>query len=159
MAKKSGIKIPKRIAGVKIPRSIRKGPIGDFLSSSGGQVVLAEALLALGAIYAARRIDPNSPTGELLQHPIDGVRSRLSGNGLGYGRLATAGERLGRAFHAGVQAFRDELHGVGEGASVSESALDADAPSSEAVVESEVTVKKPSSPRDASRRASTSSPH
>ena len=61
MAKKRKMKLPKRIAGVKIPKGIRKGPIGSFLTSSGGQLVIAEALLAAGGFYAARRLDPNTP--------------------------------------------------------------------------------------------------
>ena len=112
MSKKSTIKIPKRIAGVKIPKSIRKGPIGDFLHSSGGQVVLAEALLAVGALYGARRWDAETPAGHLLRHPLDGVRSRLEESGLGTGRLSSTRDRLARAFQAGIHAFRAELHGA-----------------------------------------------
>ena len=57
MARKRKMKLPKRIAGMKIPKGIRKGPIGTFLSSSGGQLVIAEALLAAGGFYAARRLE------------------------------------------------------------------------------------------------------
>lgn len=41
MAKK--LKLPKRIAGIKIPKTIRKGPVGEFMSSPAGQLVIAEA--------------------------------------------------------------------------------------------------------------------
>ena len=80
MPKEFNVKIPKRLAGVKIPKVIRKGPVADFLNSSGGQVVLAQALLAFGGYYAARRWDPYTPAGELLRHPIDSVRTRLATN-------------------------------------------------------------------------------
>jgi hypothetical protein len=101
MAKK--LKVPKRIAGVKIPKTIRKGPIGDFLSSSGGQVVLAEALLAVGAYYAARRFDASTPAGEALRHPLDSLRASRDWS-------SKTSERLARAFAAGVQAFRTTLN-------------------------------------------------
>jgi hypothetical protein len=95
-------KVPKRIAGVKIPKAIRKGPIGDFLSSSGGQVMLAEVLLGLVAVYAARRFD-GSPTRDALRHPLDSLRA-----GRDWSRGTT--ERFIRAFGAGVQAFREAMH-------------------------------------------------
>jgi hypothetical protein len=100
MARK--LKVPKRIAGVKIPKRIRKGPLGDFLKSSGGQIVLAEALLAVGAFYAARRFDASTPTGEALRHPLDSLRASRD-------RSRGTAERLTRAFGAGVQAFRAAL--------------------------------------------------
>jgi hypothetical protein len=81
------------------------------LSSSGGQVLLAEALLALGTMYAARRFD--APVGEALRHPIDAVPRRLDPNGLGYRGLGSR-DRLARAFHAGIQAFRAELQQADE---------------------------------------------
>jgi hypothetical protein len=96
MAKKR--KLPKRIAGVKIPKAVRKGPLGDVFSSSGGQVVLAELLLALVAFYAARRLDGNTKAGA-LRHPLDSLRS-----GRNWSRETS--ERFTRAFGAGVQAFR-----------------------------------------------------
>lgn len=39
------LKIPKRIAGLKIPKAVRKGPAGKFLKSSAGQLLVAQALL------------------------------------------------------------------------------------------------------------------
>ena len=35
MAKK--LKVPKRVAGVKIPKAVRKGPVGTFLNSTSGR--------------------------------------------------------------------------------------------------------------------------
>jgi hypothetical protein len=159
MAKR--IKIPKRIAGVKIPKGIRKGPIADFLNSSGGQVVLAEALLAFGAFYASRRIDPDTPAADLLRHPIDRARAKLAGHGLGDGALASAPDRLARAFRAGVRAFRSELHETASDAvGTAEEVLEVDATGAEVAPESEVTKKKPSPSRgEASRREGTSNTH
>jgi hypothetical protein len=158
MAKK--IKIPKRIAGVKIPKGIRKGPIADFLSSSGGQIVLAEALLAFGAFYASRRFDPNTPAADLLRHPIDRARAKLAGHGLGDGGLASAPDRLVRAFRAGVRAFRSELDEPGDASSTPEESLEVDATGAEVAVEADVAKRKPSPSRgEASRREGSSNPH
>ena len=92
------LKVPKRIAGLKIPKAIRKGPVGHFLNSSGGQMLVAEVLLALVAVYASRRIDANA-TGDALRHPMDTLRA-----GRDWSRGTS--ERFTRALSAGVQAFR-----------------------------------------------------
>jgi hypothetical protein len=74
MAKKLKIKLPKRVAGVKIPKSVRKGPIGNFLNSSGGQIILAQALVAAAGTFAASKTDPDSATGEVIRHPLRHAR-------------------------------------------------------------------------------------
>jgi hypothetical protein len=74
MAKKLKIKVPKRVAGVKIPKSVRKGPVGQFLNSGAGQIVIAEALVALAGALAVSRSDPNSRIGDVVHHPIDATR-------------------------------------------------------------------------------------
>jgi len=51
--RKSGL--PKRIAGVKVPKSVRKGRFGRMLGSRTGQALLAEALLAAGAVGVAKQ--------------------------------------------------------------------------------------------------------
>jgi hypothetical protein len=56
MSKRKKVKLPKRIAGVKLPKATRKGPIVDFLNSSGGQVLLAEALVLAAGVFGARRV-------------------------------------------------------------------------------------------------------
>ena len=120
MASKRKMKLPKRIAGIKIPKGIRKGPIGNFLSSSGGQLVIAEALLAAGGFYAARRLDPNTPAGEAVRHPIDSMRAKLGSYGSG------TSERFARALRAGVHAFRNTLHEpITDGAPTPEQVYDA----------------------------------
>ena len=137
------LKVPKRIAGVKIPKTIRKGPIGDFLSSSGGQVVLAEALLAVGAYYAARRFDANTPASEALRHPLDSLRaSRDWSRG--------TSERLTRAFAAGVQAFR---------ATLNEPSAAEQSPSADVTEDAEPSRKKRSSRSEAALRETTTGPH
>jgi hypothetical protein len=112
MAKR--LKVPKRVAGVKIPKAIRKGPVGDFLNSSAGQLLLAEVLLAAGGILAGRRVDEHSDLGELLHHPGRGMKAAsraLSGRGdAAKGEVQDNSARLAHAFNEAVRAFRAALH-------------------------------------------------
>ncbi|HVF16542.1 MAG TPA: hypothetical protein VNA21_06505, partial [Steroidobacteraceae bacterium] len=63
MAKRK-LKLPKKIAGVKIPKAVRKGPVGQFLNSSAGQLLVAEALIAAGgAFFAAEMMDSGDKKG------------------------------------------------------------------------------------------------
>ncbi|MES2625353.1 MAG: hypothetical protein V4628_08745 [Pseudomonadota bacterium] len=92
MAKKVKVKLPKRVAGMKIPKVVRKGALGEFLNSGAGQVILAETLVAAAAMFTAAK--------------ADGAR-RL-------GNLADAGadhsHRLAKACKAASHAFREALH-------------------------------------------------
>lgn len=107
------VKVPKRIAGLKIPKTVRKGPVIDFLNSSGGQVLIAEALLLAAGSYAAKRVDPDSPVGEVIHHPVEKAKeaafsgkaaARRAGNG-----TAEVSKRLAHAFEEGIRAFRAAL--------------------------------------------------
>ena len=153
MARK--LKIPKRIAGVKIPKSIRKG-----VNSPAGQLVLAEALLACGAMFAARRFDANSGAGAALRHPIDTVRSRIAGSGLD-DRLTSASDQMGRAFRAGLAAFRASLaESASDQRTVIDQASDMDATGMPGDDDSDAAKKKPRRSRqEPSQPDTTSGPH
>ncbi len=47
--------LPKRIAGVKVPKSVRKGPLGQLLASRTGQALLGEAIVTAGAVDVANQ--------------------------------------------------------------------------------------------------------
>ena len=47
--------IPKRIAGVKVPKAVRKGRFGELLASRTGQAVIAQAILGAGAVAAGMK--------------------------------------------------------------------------------------------------------
>lgn len=55
MAKKKKSFLPKKIAGVKVPKKVRKGQFGELLASPTGQKLIAQALLAGGAIVAGKK--------------------------------------------------------------------------------------------------------
>jgi hypothetical protein len=94
------IKIPRKLAGVKIPKVLRKGPVGDFVNSAAGQLIIAEAVtLAIGAL-AARR----TATGERAATTLAQRVAETSPEG-----LRESGDRLARAFRAGLDAFRESL--------------------------------------------------
>ena len=107
---KHKMKLPKRIAGIKIPKVIRKGALGHFLNSNAGQLVVAETLTALAAAFTASKVDDMS-VGENLRHPVKGGRR------VGH-LLAAAGsdqsERLTHAFRQAGKAFHDALHEADE---------------------------------------------
>ena len=61
MAKSKTKKVPKRIAGVKLPKALRGG-LRDLAASQNGRTVLVEALAAVGAALAASQAPPGSTT-------------------------------------------------------------------------------------------------
>lgn len=69
--------LPKRIAGVKVPKSVRKGPIADALASPDGQAVVAEIMTAAAA--AAKRAKDSSVHRDTLADMAD--RLRTAGDG------------------------------------------------------------------------------
>ena len=111
MAKK--LKVPKRIAGVKIPKSVRKGPVGTFLNSTAGQVLVAEAVLAAAGAVLVRSADPHSRTGQALRHPLQQLkrasRAAVHSGARTKGAAAEGSERLAEALREGVAAFRASL--------------------------------------------------
>jgi hypothetical protein len=96
------IKLPKRLAGVKIPKGVRKGPVIKFLNTPPGQVVLAQAVLLIGGAFAVGkdREGGELPTSlESLKAAGDGLRDRAN----------NTGAKLTRAFAAAAHAFREVM--------------------------------------------------
>ena len=94
---KSKIKVPKRVAGVKIPKTVRKGPVMDFVNSSAGRLLIAEALGAALAVFAYKNSD--SETGRRIKEGTRDAEAALKRN--------TA--RLSFAFSEAVRVFRESL--------------------------------------------------
>jgi hypothetical protein len=105
MAKK--LKLPKRIAGIKIPKSIRKGPVGDFMSSRAGQLVIAEALVAAAGVFTVQKADENLDAAQAVKHPGDSARrlvQSLTDSGADQGqRLTYALKEAARAFKVAME--------------------------------------------------------
>ena len=94
---KSKIKVPKRVAGVKIPKTVRKGPVMDFVNSSAGRLLIAEGLAAALAVFAYKNVD--SKTGRRIKAGAQDAEAVLKRN--------TA--RLTFAFGEAVRVFRESL--------------------------------------------------
>ena len=110
MAKKR-IRIPKRIAGIRIPGRKRESPITAFLASPAGQLILAEILLALAAALLTAA-NPATKTGRYLRraisdgaallHVVDSAHGRKA-TPLGTAVLSVAAQRAIAAFSAALR--------------------------------------------------------
>jgi hypothetical protein len=60
MSKKKQWVLPKKIAGVKVPRKARKGRFAELLASPAGQKLIAEAIIA-GGVAIAGKLAAQSP--------------------------------------------------------------------------------------------------
>jgi hypothetical protein len=98
MAKKLKLKVPKRVAGIKIPKSIRKGPVADFLNSPAGQIVVAEALVIAAGAFTASRTDTD--VHDLLRHPVENAERA------GHAMAATGADQVSRVSFALKEASR-----------------------------------------------------
>src|SRR5688500_757547 len=63
--KKAKSFLPKKIGGVKVPKSVRRGRFGELLASRTGQALIAEAVLGAGAIAAGLKAKDNPKVREL----------------------------------------------------------------------------------------------
>jgi hypothetical protein len=101
MSKK--VKIPKKLAGVKIPKTLRKGPVGHFVNSPAGQLLIAEAIAVGIAALAARRTATGERAGAVLAHRAAdfGAQTRES--------MLDGSHRLAAAIRSGLAAFRQSL--------------------------------------------------
>ncbi|RAK61437.1 hypothetical protein DJ021_17325 [Phenylobacterium hankyongense] len=75
MAKKTKSFLPKRIAGVKVPKSVRKGRLGELLASRTGQALIAEALMAAGAVGAAKKTADSPKAQHLMADAADKMKT------------------------------------------------------------------------------------
>ena len=113
MAKKDGpVKLPRKLAGVKVPKSVRKGAVADFLGSSAGQKLIAEVIAAAAtALIVKKQSEPGSPTRKTARRAkrkigevAESVGEAAPVASIGAGTLAFAFSEAGRA-------FREALHG------------------------------------------------
>jgi hypothetical protein len=70
--KKGTPKLPKKVAGVAVPKVLRRGAIADILNSPVGRLILAEALVA-GAAAAAAALKNYKPIAEPVGQAVDAV--------------------------------------------------------------------------------------
>ena len=98
---KSRIKVPKQVVGIKIPKSVRKGPIMDFVNSTTGKVLIAQALTAAIGVFAYKQADPETR---------ERVRGKVKKGAEDAREIMTRNTaRLSYAFGEAVTAFRAAL--------------------------------------------------
>lgn len=102
MAKKSKSLLPKRIGKVKVRKSVRKGALADLLASKTGQALIAEAVLAVGALAGAKLAKNRKVRGAVATARVKGVRASRDATAAS----ATLTYALGEA----VRTFSDALH-------------------------------------------------
>jgi hypothetical protein len=104
--KKTKSLLPKRIGGVKVPKALRKGRAGRFLTSPAGVAVLTEAFALAGAVGAVRKADPDSRVGRLRESAEAEMKSWTAA---AEARGEHSAEQLKAAFAAASAAFADAL--------------------------------------------------
>jgi len=101
--KKRKSALPKRIAGVKVPKAVRNGRFGELLASRTGQALLAQAIMAAGAVGAAKKAG-------------DKAKDKASGAQLGEGVVADAFRRWQTHGKPGDAARATVAYALGEAA-------------------------------------------
>ena len=80
MVKKTKFKVPKRVLGVKVPKSMRKTG-SAVLANPMMRAMLAEALVLVGAALVAKQSRRGSTARNLVEHPM-AAAERIGNAGL-----------------------------------------------------------------------------
>lgn len=101
--KKSKSSLPKRVAGVKIPKAVRNGQLAALLASPKGQEILIGSLVALSGAFAGKKVaDEGGPKK---------AGRKMKALGLaGAAGAAGAGTTLSFALGEAARSFLDALH-------------------------------------------------
>src|SRR5262245_2250095 len=86
--------IPKRIAGVRVPKSVRKGRFGELLASRTGQALIAQAILGAGAVAAGLKAKDSPKVRNAAAEARD--------------RVVEAGRDAGKSTGGDLQAVADQ---------------------------------------------------
>ena len=89
MAKRDTLKLPKKIAGVKVPKILRHGTATEFLNSPVGRFVLAEALIAAAA--ALKNYKPVAETVGQVADTVEKAGSEAASTAKDLVQSATSG--------------------------------------------------------------------
>ena len=98
MARK--VKVPKQIAGVKVPKALRRG-LKDLARSQNGRTVLTEALVAAAGVLAAHEAQPGSHARGFVDAKAPGAKAKAKALGeeaRSWGASAGAFTDAARAF-------------------------------------------------------------
>jgi hypothetical protein len=133
--------LPKRIAGVKVPKSVRKGRMGAAITSPTGRAVLAEVLMAAAAVAGVKKFKDSPKARQVLHDVAERLRDVGGGVGKGAATAGAAGGAVTYALSEAARSFMDALERHG-------AHVETDAPSAEGWTEAADAAeskKKPSS--------------
>jgi len=100
MAKKNKLALPKRVAGVKIPKKLRRSQMGQLMASPVAIAVLADAIVEFGEHLLRSDSRAGATARSALHHPAKTAKRATD-------RLAY--NALTMAFTAAAQAFTQTL--------------------------------------------------
>lgn len=98
-AQKTPALLPKRIGGVKVPKSVRKGRFGELLASQTGQTLLAEAVQGANGRSTVIMADPG------LRSFAEHIAERLQQEGDREAATAALAFALGEAARTFINAL------------------------------------------------------
>ena len=102
MAKKSKSFLPKKIAGVRVPKKVRRGRFGELLASQSGQKLIAEAILGASAVaagaMAAKDPDVRRKASHVKHKALDAGEHAAHDTGAAGAAFAHALSEAARAF-------------------------------------------------------------
>lgn len=105
--KKAKGALPKRVAGVKVPKAVRKGRFAELLASRQGQHLIAEAILGAGAIAAGLKAKDDPKVRRVAKDAKDSVvQAGEDTAGAVGGASATLAYALAEAARAFAEALR-----------------------------------------------------
>lgn len=78
VAKKDKVRIPKTIAGIEVPKSLRKGLASSLLDNPRTREILADVLMAAAGAAAAALVQ-NRPTGRQVAEAGEAVKDAGTG--------------------------------------------------------------------------------
>jgi len=108
--KKAKAFLPKTIAGVRVPKQVRKGRFGELLASPSGQKVIAEAIMAAGALAAGKKAAGDPQVRAAAKAAKDKVAGTIDGTAHGG---ADAGGALAYALTEAARSFAQALRSGG----------------------------------------------
>lgn len=109
MAKKKSKKgsLPKRIAGVKVPKRVRRD-LNGLLGSKLGRDIIADVLVAAGAALVGTQAKKGSKTRRFMHDHAPGAPTEAARDGAG--AVASGSSALAFALGEASRSFIDALH-------------------------------------------------
>jgi hypothetical protein len=107
---KTKVSLPKSVAGVKIPKSIRK--VGkDVLSHPMARVIIAEALVHAAAGLLRNQARAGSTVRNILEHPIESAESVRSSGADAAAAVGTAASGTASRIARAIEGLLEYIQG------------------------------------------------